>query len=209
MSFPSHVPSCFNCGIDHPLEPSVMIVPDWPTNIAYHTTTPAEQIHFYNSFYGPNGRFPFFPVDQTYPQMRDYETNVALSHVATGSIYAHTFHIANAFDYGGSETLVTDWLWTVMQKYTALYKVPLLSPDWATLANTVKNRTRHMSSRTAGANAVYDPVTNTIAVSSPAAGPLVVTGAIAPGYSSYGAERTSTLALTAATTVTVPASPRS
>lgn len=209
MSFASHVPSCFNCGIDHPLEPSIMIVPDWPTNIAYHTTTPDEQTHFYNSFYGPNGKFPFFPVNQTYAQMRDYETNVALNHVATGSIYAHTFHIANVKDYGAGETLVTDWAYTVMQKYSALYKVPLLGPDWTTLAGTVKNRTRHMSLKSAGANAVYDPATGTIEVSSPTAGPLIVTGATATGYVSYGAERTSTLTMTAGGTVTVPASPRS
>ncbi|SNT41621.1 hypothetical protein SAMN05421812_105440 [Asanoa hainanensis] len=209
MSFASHVPSCFNCGIDHPLEPSIMIVPDWPTNIAYHTTTPDEQTHFYNSFYGPNGRFPFFPVDQTYAQMRDYETNVALGHVATGSIYAHTMHIANVKDYGAGETLVTDWTSTVMQKYSALYKVPLLCLDWATLAANVKNRTRHASLTSAGANAVYDPVTGTITASSPTAGPLIITGASAAGYTTYGAERTSTLTMTAGGTTTVIASPRS
>jgi hypothetical protein len=134
---------------------------------------------------------------------------VALGHVATGSIYSHTFHIANVHDYGSTETLVTDWVWFVMQKYSALYKVPLLSPDWATLAASVKNRTRHMALKTAGANAVYDPATGTIEVSSPAAGPLVVTGASAAGYVTYGAERTSTLTLTAGVNVTVPASPRS
>ncbi|GIF68784.1 hypothetical protein Ais01nite_68190 [Asanoa ishikariensis] len=209
MSFASHVPSCFNCGIDHPLEPSIMIVPDWPTNIAYHTTTPDEQTHFYNGFYGPNGRFPFFPVDQTYAQMKDYETNVALSHVATGSIYTHTFHIANVKDYGGGETLVTDWAHMVMQKYSALYKVPLLCLDWATLATNVKNRTRHMAVKAAGAKAVYDPSTGTIEVSSPTAGPLIVTGASAAGYTTYGAERTSTLTMAAGGTTTVIASPRS
>ena len=62
MSFPSHVPSCFNCAIVHPMEPAVLVVPDWPTNVAYHTTTPAEQTAFYNSLYGPGGRFPFFPA---------------------------------------------------------------------------------------------------------------------------------------------------
>ena len=112
-----------------------MIVPDWPTNIAYHTTTPAEETAFYNSFYGPNGLFPYWPTNRTYAQMLDYEADVAMSHVASGSIYAHTFHIANVRDYGSGKTLVTDWLAKVMQKYTAFYKVPLLSPDWPTLAH--------------------------------------------------------------------------
>src|SRR6266545_1258846 len=58
MSFASHRPDCFNCGKIHPLEPSLTIVPDWPTNIAYHVTTPDEETTFYNSYYGPTGKFP-------------------------------------------------------------------------------------------------------------------------------------------------------
>jgi hypothetical protein len=209
MSFGSHVPACFNCGIKHPLEPSVMIVPDWPTNIAYHTTTPDEQTAFYNSFYGPGGRFPYWPTDLTYAQMLDYEADVAMSHVASGSIYAHTFHIANVRDYASGKTLVTDWLGKVMQKYTAFYKVPLLSPDWSTLATTVSNRTAHVGLVAAGASAVYDPATGTIEVSSPVAGTVTVTGGAAAGHATYGAEKTSTLTLTAGGVVTIPASPRS
>jgi hypothetical protein len=49
MSFPSHVPTCFNCAKVHPMQPEITVVPDWPTNIAYHCTTPAEETAFYNS----------------------------------------------------------------------------------------------------------------------------------------------------------------
>ena len=80
MSFGSQQPKCFNCvtpfpkPTDNPPGPNVPenvraalnIVPDWPTNIAYFSTTPDEETYFYNSYYGPNGRFPSFPVNQTY-----------------------------------------------------------------------------------------------------------------------------------------------
>ena len=103
MSFASHVPSCFNCAVVHPLESEVLVVPDWPTNIAYHTTTPEEQTAFYNSFYGPDGLFPYWPANLTYEQILDYEAGLALGRVATGSVYTHTFHIANVRDYGGGQ----------------------------------------------------------------------------------------------------------
>ena len=76
MSFASHVPANFNAGIVHPLEPSISVVPDWPTNIAYFTTTPEEETAFYNSFYGPDGKFPYWPTNRTYDQIIDYEAGV-------------------------------------------------------------------------------------------------------------------------------------
>ena len=51
-------------------------MPDWPTNIAYHVTTPAEETYFYNSFYGPNGKFPYWPTNLTYAQILDYEAGI-------------------------------------------------------------------------------------------------------------------------------------
>src|SRR5690606_37479306 len=102
-------PPCFNCGFYHPLEPSIFVVPDWPTNIAYHCTTAEQETYFYNSFYGPNGRFPFFPTDLTYDQLMEYEAGQALSRVASGSVYTNTFHISKVHDYSGGRTLMTDW----------------------------------------------------------------------------------------------------
>src|SRR5690606_2334384 len=99
MSFESHKPDCFNCGIVHPLEPSILVVPDWPTNVGYHTTTPAEQTYLFNSLYGPNGAFPFFDHDLTYEEIVDYESDVALSHVLDGSAYTHTLHVGNLHQY--------------------------------------------------------------------------------------------------------------
>jgi hypothetical protein len=208
MSFPSHVPSCFNCGIVHPLQPALTIVPDWPTNIAYHTTEPAEETAFYNSFYGPSGRFPYWPANLTYNQIIDYEAGVALSHLTTGSIYSHTLHIANIRDYGAGRTLLTDWLSALFTKYSALYAVPILNPDWPGIGAYATGRIGHFAELAGGVDAVYDSTTGSITVSSPLTGKVTVSGSSATGHSTYGTDVSSVVTVTAGASVTVPASPR-
>lgn len=202
MSFPSHQPSCFNCATMHPLEPSLTIVPDWPTNIAYHTTTPEQETYFYNSFYGPNGKFPYWPTDLTYTQLLDYETDQALSRMATGSIYTNTFHISNLRDYAGGRTLASDWTDRVLAKYSALYSVPALAPTWPALAAYTLGRNAHFAEMAAGVEAVYDAATETVTVTSPASGTVTVSGAQTADSITYGSEVSASISLTANVPVT-------
>ncbi|WBB80492.1 hypothetical protein O7606_03655 [Micromonospora sp. WMMD882] len=210
MSFGSHKPADFNAARVHPLNSAIAVVPCWPTNIAYHTTTPAEQTVFYNSFYGPNGLFPYWPTDRTYAQLLDYEAGVGLQHVASGSIYAHTFHIANVRDYGSGDTLITDWVEAVLEKYTSLYSVPLLNSQWTDVAAYTLARNAHFAALDAGVDAVYDRTLGTIAVTSPAAGSVRLGGVTTTttGATSYGTDVTVPVTLAANTTVTLNAAPR-
>jgi hypothetical protein len=201
MSFPSQVPSCFNCGIVHPLEPSLTIVPDWPTNIAYFSTNPAEETYFYNLYYGPNGRFPAWPKNLTYDEVVNVETDQALSHVATGSIYTHTFHATNVHDYGSGRTLLTDWADALMAKYTSYYSVPLLSPGWPAIATYATGRNAHFAALGAGVDAVYDRARDRITVTAPVAGTVTVSGAQGPGFVEYGDETSGPVTLEANTPV--------
>ena len=207
MSFASHRPSCFNCGIDHPMEPAVMIVPDWPTNIAYHTTTPDEETLFYNSYYGPSGLFPYWPVNQTYTQVVGHESDVAMSHVMSGSIYTHTFHQGNLRNYGANRSLVFDWANAVAAKYRGYYGVPLITPTWGALAQHVERRTRHFAGL-GGVSAVYDRAAATITFTASANASVFATNAALPGAAPYGTDTTAHVALTAGVPVTVPASVR-
>jgi hypothetical protein len=207
MSFASHVPPHLNSSKVHPLEPTIAVVPDWPTNIAYFCTTPAEETAFYNSFYGPNGRFPYWPVDLTYAQIIDYEAGVALGHVSSGAIYTHTFHVGNVRDYGNGRTLLTDWVDAVMTKYEAFYSVPLLNQDWPSLAAYTKVRNSHFGQLGAGVDPVYDRSLATVTVTSPAAGTVQVSGVQGTGSSTYGTDVTTPIALAAGTAVTVTAVP--
>lgn len=208
MSFASEVPAHFNTNIVHPMEPSLSVVPDWPTNIAYFCTTPDEETAFYNSFYGPNGKFPYWPTDRTYDQIIDYEAGVGLQHVVAGSINTHTMHIANTYDYGSGRTLVTDWLESVVGKYAALYATPLLTPTWPELGAYTSERDAHFGQLGAGVDAVYDRSAGTITITSPAAGSVEVSGAQTADSTTYGTDVTADVALEAATAVTVTAAPR-
>jgi len=202
MSFVSHQPSCFNCAISHPMQPELSIVPDWPTNIAYHVTTAAEETYFYNSFYGPNGKFPYWSTNLTYAQLLDYEAGIGLAHVASGSVYAHTLHISNLRNYSSGKTLATDWVNAVMGKYTTLYRVPLKTLAWPTLAKYSVDRNKHFAGLAGGARAVYNRTTNTVTVTSPVATTVTVSGANTAGASTYGAEVSAPVTLAAGASFT-------
>jgi hypothetical protein len=180
----------------------VTVVPDWPTNVAYFSTNPDEETYFYNWFYGPNGKFPYWPTYQTYAQVLGHESDQALNHLATGSIYTHTFHISNLRDYGGGKTLTTDWLDAVLAKYSSYYKVPVQNPNWPTLAKYTTHRNTHFKTLGAGVDAVYDRAANTVTVTSPAAGAVTVSGARTTGFTTYGSEVSAPITLAANTPVT-------
>jgi hypothetical protein len=208
FSFASHVPAHFNSGIVHPMEPSLSVVPDWPTNIAYFCTTPDEETAFYNSFYGPSGKFPFWPTNRTYAQILDYEAGVGLQHVAAGAINTHTFHIANTRDYNAGRTLVTDWVESVAGKFASYYSVPLLNLNWSELGAYTSLRTAHFAQLAAGVDPVYDRSTGQVTVTSAQAGPVQISGVQAAASSTYGTDVTTTVTLAANTPVTVAAAPR-
>lgn len=208
MSFPSHVPSCFNCGIWHPMEPSLLLVPDWPTNIAYHVTAPAEETLFYNSYYGPNGKFPFWPRDLTYAEIISYETDIALQHVVSGSTYAHTFHQGNLRQYASGKSLTFDWANEVARKFSLYYRVPLLTPNWQGLAAYVANRTSHFASTGAGADVVWDRTANRLTLTSPASGGLFINGVRATGFATYGTDSISWVTFGANASLTFTPVPR-
>jgi hypothetical protein len=201
MSFASHRPACFNCGLTHPLMPSLNIVPDWPTNIAYFSTTAAEETYFYNLYYGPGGKFPFWPTNLTYPQIISVETDQALGRLSSGSLYTNTFHIANLRDYSAGKTLMTDWADALIGKYSSYYSVPLLSPGWPAIAQYAVNRSAHFAAKAAGVDAVYDRAARTVTVTSPVAGSVTVNGARTAGFTTYGNEVSARLTLSAGTPV--------
>ncbi|MFK5646070.1 hypothetical protein ACI3ET_06030 [Ornithinimicrobium sp. LYQ121] len=206
MSFPSHVPDCFNCNIAHPMDPRVKVVPDWPTNIAYFSATPAQETAFYNWFYGPDGRFPYWSVDQTYDQVIDHESTGVLHRVAMGSIYSNTMHIPNLSDYGGGRTLAFDWAGAVVGKYESYYSVPLLSPTWPVLAQTTSVRNGHYAIKDQ-VQATWIPAAGAVRITSTTAGQLQVTGMQAPKRTTYGSSMISTVTLKAGATTAWAARP--
>lgn len=220
ISFRSQRPSCFNCGIYHPLQPDLLLVPAWPTNIAFEATTPQEQVSWYNSMYGVHGTVHAGDRDFSYDEFVDAEADLALGQVISGSVYSHTLHQTNLHQYAPGKCLMSDWLDALLAKYSAYYRVPLLNPDWLTLASYVRDRTAHFRARSSGRDAVWDRVTNAVTYTPAADTVLFVTGLATrpateadqggPDYAEkYGSDAVSRLGLTGGQTVTFVARPRS
>ncbi|GIG59579.1 hypothetical protein Lfu02_39510 [Longispora fulva] len=200
MSFPSHRPACVNCSTAHPMTPALLLVPDWPTNIAYHVTTPEEETTFYNSYYGPAGRFPAFDHDLTYTEIVDQESKVALGHLTAGSIYSHTLHQGNLRQYEPGHSLTFDWLTALLGKYNQLYSVPLRTYDWPTLASYTSYRNTHFAVLAGGNDVVWARSTNSLTYTSTQAGSLFITGVKTSGYDQYGTDLISRITFTTGVT---------
>jgi hypothetical protein len=210
MSFPSHRPSCFNCGVRHPLRPELLVVPDWPTNIGYQVTTPAEETLLYNSLYGPNGRFPYYDHDLSYPELLSYESEVGLQHVMSGSAYSHTLHQGNLRQFAPGRSLTFDWLRTIVDRYSARFVVPLRNPSWPALAGYVEARTSHFAGISGTTDAVWNRGTNSVTRTATTTGSLFFTGVTHPSgtVDRYGADIITSLPVTSGTTVVATAVPR-
>jgi len=192
----SHKPPCPICGVA--LRPNLLMIPVWPTNIAYTVTTPAEAASFYNYIYAPGGRFPYWPRALTYEEILEQETNLALYHLQT-SASSHYFHQANLREYAPGRSLVFDYLERLMQKYTSYYSIPVLNPSWDEIGAYVAERTEHTGLLRAGVTAFWDRGQNLVTISASAAtsGVLFFTGA-AQGVSwVYGGDTVSKVSLSA------------
>jgi hypothetical protein len=220
MSFAGHRPKCVNCGIYHPLRPELLVVPDWPTAVDFEATKPEEQTALYNVQYGRNGKAPDHgDHDLTYEQVIDAEAEVAVRHLMNGSVYAHTLHQGNLREYAPGRSLAFDWITATVAKYAALYRVPLLSPDWLTLARYVEARTAHFAALESGRDAVWDRSTGAITYVPENGGKLFLTGvrqreateadqASSDESDTYGASTVARIDLAAGRTAVVMASPR-
>ncbi len=220
MSFAGHRPKCVNCGVYHPLRPELLVVPDWPTNIVFEATDPEEQTVLYNKLYGRDGKAPDHrDHDLTYEEVLDAEAEVAVRHLMSGSVYAHTLHQGNLREYAPGRSLGFDWITATVAKYAALHQVPLLSPDWLTLARYVEARTAHFAELAAGRDAVWDRSTGAITYSPNAGGTLFLTGVRqrpatkadqqgADESDTYGADTVAKIGLAPGRTAVLMASPR-
>lgn len=174
MSVKSHEPDCWGCGIYHPLEPSILLIPRWPTNVFYSVTTPTDAMDAYNKVYGPAGSAPFFDRDQTYSEFLNFETDIALYHMLTGTPYPHYQHVGNLREYAPGKSLSYDWTDALLNKYSAYYNLPVLSLSWRDLSLRVTYRTSFMNANVKG---IWDRNTGRITVTTGNSGWVYLTGA--------------------------------
>jgi hypothetical protein len=184
------------------LRPSLLMIPVWPTNIAYTVTTPAEAASFYNYIYAPLGQNPYWPRPLTYEEILEQETNLALYHLQV-SASSHYFHQANLRAFAPGRSLVFDYLDRLMQKYTSYYSIPVLNPSWDEMGDYVAERTNHTNLLQAGITATWDRTTNQVifTASGGRSGVLFFTGAAQGVSQVYGGDTISKINLSAGQTL--------
>ena len=193
-SVPSQSARCAGCGVAHPLEPDLLLVPRYPTNVFVSTTTPAEAVSAYNSVYGPQGSAARWSEDLSYEAYLNEDTDVALRHLLTFSPYPHFFHQANLHEYAPDRSLVFDWLDALLTKYDRLYTLPLVTLPWDALGEYVAARTAFEDMNV---EAVWNRKTHELRVSAPRAGPVFLTGAKTGDSVRYGEDVISSFPLAA------------
>lgn len=183
--------SCPNCGLPHPLKPSLFLVPRWPTNIFYYATTPAEVASSYNNVYKGS---------LTYPEILNKETEIAMYHVISGSMFPHYMHQTNLKQYESGKSLVFDWTNSILNNYSTYTTLPLRTLRWKDLGAYLKQRTGFIKTNVTG---TWNRSTNSITLVSPTAVTAFVTGTSA-GTSTerYGPTVISRVTLAANTPVT-------
>ncbi|THF87046.1 hypothetical protein E7T09_07695 [Deinococcus sp. KSM4-11] len=194
-------PTCMNCGIVHPLNASIFLVPRWPTNVFYSVTTPAQMTAAYNSVYGPGGTLPFWDHNLSYTEIQDKESDIALSHLLSGGAFPHYMHQDNLRQYATGRSLAYDWESALLTKYMKYSTLPLKTLRWDAVGAYVKSRTTFMKS---GLSGRWDRVVKTVTLTSARGGDAYVTGVTVGTTQTYAGQKISTLTLMAGQSVTAP-----
>ncbi len=202
ISVPSQIPPCSSCGITHPMEPEIFLIPRYPTNVFYYSTTPEEETSAYNTIYGPNGTAPFWDHDFNYSEILDFETDIALLHMIRYEPFPHFFHQANLRKYQPGKNLVFDWTEALMEKYSKLFKLPVVNKSWNNLGKHIERQTRFYFADRQG---TWNRITKQITLTSSTGGPMIFTGIKFGSSSVYGTERLSSTELAPNQTLTLSA----
>lgn len=203
----THVAECDTCLITHPLNSNIKLVPRWPTNIFFNTSTPEENTSEFNYLYGPGGIVTdafgnsFFDRALTAQEILDFEADIGLRHILSTSPYPHFIHQGNLREYSPGRSLAYDLSEAIMKEYSQYFSLPLVSQTWAEMTDTLEKRTSFFN---AGASGKIDILTKAVTITSANGGTVFVTGVNAANATTftYG-NVVSELELTANQTVTL------
>ena len=184
----THVAECDTCLITHPLNSNIKLVPRWPTNIFYNTTTPQENTSEFNYLYGPSGIVTddagnsFFDRALSWEEILDFEAKIGLRHILSTSPYPHYIHQANLREYSAGRSLAYDYSEAIFSEYSKFFSLPLVSQNWNELTDTLEKRTSFFK---ADASGIIDKINNTVTIKSTNGGTIFVTGVSLPNATTF------------------------
>ncbi|WP_291424981.1 hypothetical protein [Deinococcus sp.] len=165
-------PACPTCGVVHPLNPALFLVPRWPNGLAYFVTTAQEEVAYYNGVYGPGGSAPHWNHDLSYDEVLAQESSLALGHLLAGQAFPHYMHQPNLHEYAPGRSLATDWVRALLERYSTYSTLPLTTLRWDDLGRYLERRTRTLHAQDdATLSGLYDRRKNSVLLTASRPGP--------------------------------------
>lgn len=124
-----------NVGIYNDLQPGILMIPRYPTNLFYNVSTPTEWVSEYNFIYRS-----FWGRDLTYAEILDKESDLWMSYMLNFDMRPLMFHQANLRAYDGTRSLLGDLIDRTVAKYSAIYNLPPLSRTQRQIGNLMAQR---------------------------------------------------------------------
>jgi hypothetical protein len=164
-SKPGQTPPSANTGIPNALNPNLLEIPRFATNIFYNTDDARTDVtgsepDEYNHFYGPNGVSkqangqPWFTTDQTYNQIIVTESNNLLMNMLRGYAFPSMYHQSNLRIYSTGKSLFIDTMNATINKFTALLNTPIISQSQTAIGKLLQAR---MAYNASGVEAYWTP----------------------------------------------------
>lgn len=126
-----------NVGRVNPFDSRIYQVPRHPTNIFYSASLPGEETGLYNQLYAEE-----LGGERTYDGVLEDEAAIGLGRLLAYDVNPTMFHQANLRVFGGdtAHTLYTDWVDRVIERYTALVRLPVVGLDLGEVARVMQER---------------------------------------------------------------------
>jgi len=194
-----------NTGFYSTYQPSILIIPRYPTNLYYNVSTPAEWLSEYNHFYAPGGLFPAWDRALTYSEVLDKESEMWLRYLLKFDLNSVMFHQSNLRAYDNTNSLLGDLVNATLAKYNSMYKLPIRSPAQHDTGVLMAARMAYNASGVSG-RILLGSTTNSIALKTVKAVKAPLTGiSYGTTQEAYGGQTISTISLGANGALTIPA----
>ena len=180
-------------GIPNWSEPRILMVPRRPLNLFYNVSTRTQWRTEYNDLYRS-----YWGRDLSYAEILGKESDVLLQYLLRGEVDPWMFHQANLRAYDGVHSLLGDLLDRTLEKYRAIFNLPVLS---LTLAELGEWTQRRMDYAAGGIRATLAPGQRTITLTATRAAIVPVTGLCTAAAEHYGNQCISHVSLAAGQTV--------
>jgi hypothetical protein len=173
------------------------MMPRYPTDTFYSSSTPVEQTSRYNYIYHDEwGR------DLTYEEIVEWESDTYLSRMLGYNLYPLMYHQANLRAYDGENSLLSDVIGRTFEKYDQYFTLPVQS---LTLAEIGPEAEERMAYDNSGVSATLDPVGGRFTITGSAGAAISVTGiSFGPGVEIYGGEPISHITLPSGGSLSIP-----